>query len=164
MVHCVQGLDPYIIVFTSHIHTSTRSELNQICSTYYFAATLKWFITRRIGTRPQAINTLWLFIIIFEPQREILGSLLNTYVQNVKSCHWILNPFFVPFAVHFQVTMQARRRRGGRGGMCPPPHFLVDQLTLSQPGGTKYGHLITTGTPGLSDLPTALYHCSIKGN
>ena len=102
-----QCLDPYIIVFTSHIHTSTRSELNQICSTYYFAATLKWFITRRIGTRPQAINTLWLFIIIFEPQREILGSLLM-FFQNVKSCHWILNPFSVPFAVHFQVTMYAK--------------------------------------------------------
>ena len=25
-----------------------------------------------------------------------------------------------------------------------------------QPGGTDYAHLITTGTPGFSDLPTAL--------
>ena len=31
-----------------------------------------------------------------------------------------------------------------------------DQLTLFQPGGTDYAHLITTGTPGFSDLPTAL--------
>jgi hypothetical protein len=30
---------------------------------------------------------------------------------------------------------------------------LADQLT---PGGTYYAHLITTGTPGFSDLPTAL--------
>ena len=29
-------------------------------------------------------------------------------------------------------------------------------LTLFQPGGTDYVHLITTGTPGFSDLPTAL--------
>ena len=34
--------------------------------------------------------------------------------------------------------------------------ILVDQLTLFQPGGTDYAHLITTGTPGFSDLPMAL--------
>ena len=34
---------------------------------------------------------------------------------------------------------------------------LADQLTLFQPGGrADYAHLITTGTPGFSDLPTAL--------
>ena len=33
---------------------------------------------------------------------------------------------------------------------------LTVQLTLSQPGGTDYAHLITNGTPGFSDLPTAL--------
>ena len=35
--------------------------------------------------------------------------------------------------------------------------ILADQLTLFQPGGTDYAHLITTGTPGFSDLPTALH-------
>ena len=35
---------------------------------------------------------------------------------------------------------------------------LADQLTLFQPGGTDYAHLITTGTPGFSDLPTALMY------
>ena len=34
---------------------------------------------------------------------------------------------------------------------------LSDQLTLFQPGGTDYAHLITTGKPRFSDLPTALY-------
>ena len=34
--------------------------------------------------------------------------------------------------------------------------ILADQLTLFQPRGTDYAHLITTGTPGFSDLPTAL--------
>ena len=34
--------------------------------------------------------------------------------------------------------------------------ILADQLTLFQPGGTDYAHLITTGTPGFYDLPTAL--------
>ena len=34
--------------------------------------------------------------------------------------------------------------------------ILAGQLTLFQPGGTDYAHLITTGTPGFSNLPTAL--------
>ena len=34
--------------------------------------------------------------------------------------------------------------------------ILADQLTLFQPGGTDYAHLINTGTPRFSDLPTAL--------
>ena len=32
-----------------------------------------------------------------------------------------------------------------------------DQLTLFPPGGTDYTHLFTAGTPGFSDLPTALH-------
>ena len=38
-------------------------------------------------------------------------------------------------------------------------HILADHLTLSQPGGV--GRLClsnNTGTPGFSDLPTALYY------
>ena len=34
--------------------------------------------------------------------------------------------------------------------------ILADQLTLFQPGGRDYAPLITAGTPGFSDLPTAL--------
>ena len=34
--------------------------------------------------------------------------------------------------------------------------ILADQLNVSQPGGEDYAHHITTGTPGFSDLPTAL--------
>ena len=34
--------------------------------------------------------------------------------------------------------------------------ILANQLTLFQQGGTDHAQLITTGTPGLSDLPTAL--------
>ena len=40
--------------------------------------------------------------------------------------------------------------------------YLADQLTLFQPGGTDYAHLITTGTPRFSDLPTALVCASKK--
>ena len=40
--------------------------------------------------------------------------------------------------------------------------YLADQLTLFQLGGTDYTHLITTGTPGFSDLPTALVYMANK--
>ena len=39
--------------------------------------------------------------------------------------------------------------------------ILADQLTLFQTGGKYYAHLITTGTPGFSDLPTALTHAEM---
>ena len=32
------------------------------------------------------------------------------------------------------------QQAGGPGGHVPPPHFLKDQLTLSQPGGAHYPH------------------------
>ena len=35
---------------------------------------------------------------------------------------------------------------------------LADQLTLFEPGVTDFAQLITTGTPGFSDLPTALLY------
>ena len=34
--------------------------------------------------------------------------------------------------------------------------ILADQLILFEQGGTDYAHLIPTGTPGFSELPTAL--------
>ena len=43
-------------------------------------------------------------------------------------------------------------------------HILADQLTLFQPGGTDYAHLITTGTPGCLDLPMALVLNTINVN
>ena len=52
---------------------------------------------------------------------------------------------------------------GGR--LCPPTGLssLADQLTLFQPGGTDYAQPITTGTPGFSDLPTALHPLALLG-
>ena len=43
----------------------------------------------------------------------------------------------------------------GLSSLGVPGHtqILADQLTLFQPGGTDYAHLITTGTPRFSDLP-----------
>ena len=48
------------------------------------------------------------------------------------------------------------RGQGQEGPDPPPPKILADQLTLSQPGRADYAPHITTGTPGFSDLPTAL--------
>ena len=44
----------------------------------------------------------------------------------------------------------------GVPGVTRQPQILTDQVTLFQPGGADYSHHITTGTPGFSDLPTAL--------
>ena len=46
---------------------------------------------------------------------------------------------------------------GGAGGVTRPPHFLTDQLTLSQPGEAHYTHPVLC-SPVFSDLATALYH------
>ena len=40
--------------------------------------------------------------------------------------------------------------------VCHGTQILADQLTLFQPWGTNYAHLITTGTPGFSYLAKAL--------
>ena len=40
--------------------------------------------------------------------------------------------------------------------------ILADELTLFQPLGTDYAHLITTGTPGVLDLPTPLLQATLK--
>ena len=45
---------------------------------------------------------------------------------------------------------------GGQGVTCSPSQFLVNQLTLSQPGEAHYARHITTCHPGFSDLATAL--------
>ena len=50
----------------------------------------------------------------------------------------------------------------GVPGVPCPTQILADQLTLFQPGGTDYAHLITTGTPGFLDLPTALTCLYVK--
>ena len=46
---------------------------------------------------------------------------------------------------------------GGAGGAMPPPNFVRSVNPISN-RGTNYAHLTTTGTPGFSDLPTALYY------
>ena len=47
-------------------------------------------------------------------------------------------------------TYQARRKQGGRGARAP--HFLSDQLTLSQPGGAHYPHPVLRAPPDFQTL------------
>ena len=64
------------------------------------------------------------------------------------------------FAKHILHTMKLHSAGLSSLGVPGVPwhtQILADQLTLFQPGGTDYAHLITTGTPGFSDLPTALH-------
>ena len=49
------------------------------------------------------------------------------------------------------------------GGAMAPPDFVRSVNPIST-RGTDYAHLITTGTPGFSDLPTALQSLEILGN
>ena len=75
-------------------------------------------------------------------------------LHNTLSFHRILMQGFWTVAVDLLRAVGA----GGAGCAMPPsPQILADQLTLFQPGGTDYAHLIATGTPEFSDLPTALY-------
>ena len=48
-------------------------------------------------------------------------------------------------------TMSGPSQAGGPGGHVPP-HFLADQLTLSQPGGAHYPHTVVRATPDFQTL------------
>ena len=48
--------------------------------------------------------------------------------------------------------LQARRKWGGGRGGPVPPHFLADQLTLSQPGGAHYPHPVLRAPPDFQIL------------
>jgi hypothetical protein len=70
--------------------------------------------------------------------------------------------------MHFQGLLCTKKRKqskflkfrgvfpGGAGGAMAHPYFGRSVNPISTRGGTDYAHLITTGTPEFSDLPTAL--------
>ena len=64
-------------------------------------------------------------------------------------CHWRYASFHT-----YEITGLSSL---GVPGVPWHTQILADQLTLNQTaGGTDYAHLITTGTPGFSDLTTVL--------
>ena len=88
------------------------------------------------------------------------SSLCRYCAPHKKACQSASNPEPEPTAQHTQPHLRGVVP-GGAGGAMAPPDF-GKSVTLSQPGGTDYAHLFTTGTPGFSDLPTAL-HLSNRG-
>ena len=61
--------------------------------------------------------------------------------------HEYVNPFYTDIIYHIPGPSQA----GGPGGLVPP-HFLSDQLTLSQPGGAHYPHPVLRAPPDFQTL------------
>ena len=71
--------------------------------------------------------------------------------QNLIEIH------IVAFGVGFKCPCKIHliTQWGGEQAMVPPD-FGSSFNPISQPEGADYAHHITTGTPGFSDLPTAL--------
>ena len=61
----------------------------------------------------------------------------------------------VYFDYHYMSDTYSGLSSLGVPGVPWQTQYFADQLTLFQPGGTDYAHLITTGIPRFSDLPTA---------
>ena len=59
-------------------------------------------------------------------------------------------PFYKFTRQFFLGTLQACRKRGAGGPV--PPHFLTDQLTLSQPWGAHYPHPVLCALPDFQTL------------
>jgi hypothetical protein len=72
----------------------------------------------------------------------------------VKHVEFIHEPELSPIKSSVGSIAKKEKDPINNGPVAPP--VLANQLTLSQPGGADYAHHITTGTPGFSDLPTAL--------
>ena len=60
--------------------------------------------------------------------------------------------------------MQARRKRGGRGGGHVSSNFFADQLTLSQPGGAHSLHLVLRAPPYFQTLRRPCYVLVFSGS
>ena len=64
---------------------------------------------------------------------------------------------------HFEGGLSEPEGGGPRRGACAPPSsFLIDQFTLSQPGGQIMPTTLVSA-PGFSDFPTALTHWRRQG-
>ena len=70
----------------------------------------------------------------------------------VQMWHDYYKEYLISFeSKNFHVVQAQARRQGGLGGL-QPPQFLADQLTLSQPGGAHYPHLVLRAPPGFQTL------------
>ena len=67
-----------------------------------------------------------------------------------------------PANFRFEGNLQSGPSSLGVPGVPWHTQILADQLTLFQPGGTDYAHLITTGTPGFSDTCSDIVWYELK--
>ena len=80
-----------------------------------------------------------------------MGPKEQLYMTAEKSIHISDAKLNGKKSIYYRMYMQARRKWGGRGARAPP-HFLADQLTLSQPGGAHYPHPVARATPDFQTL------------
>ena len=100
-------------------------------------------------------NTFLRWCLIFDGSVLFLFTNYNNFLQFFwPKIYLLLYPSLGNLTTH--IAMLQGCRPWGCRECHGTPQILADQLTLFQPGGTDYAHLITTGTPGFSDLPTAL--------
>ena len=101
----------------------------------------------------------WFFMIYNNLFNEVYIMFCNFRFWKKSSCDYRKLENISPGCnLDFKVTPEICSGLSSLGVPGVPGHtqILADQLTLFQPGGTDYAHVITTGTPGFSDLPTAL--------
>ena len=63
-----------------------------------------------------------------------------------------LNSFFADISSFYVIIYYSGPSQVGGPGGPVPPHFLADQLTLSQPGGAHYPHLVLRAPPDFQTL------------
>ena len=95
----------------------------------------------------------------FTITRNETAMRISISFQNLEKCyvsHGLLKSPCVGVLVHLLWKKYAGLSSLSVPGVQWHTQYFADQLTPFQPEGTNYAHLITTGTPGFSDLPTAL--------
>ena len=85
------------------------------------------------------------------------NCLSNSNLSPINTVGWFVYRTPIISKPEMELNMTGLSQAGGPGGHVPP-HFLSDQLTLSQPRGG--GHIIPSQNyvppPGFSELATAL--------
>ena len=139
-----------------------RRKLIFIWSEFFF---LQKFKTLDFALQSQTVDFLKLYYYAVPTSCLLQRILLRNLVPNLLLhqstdtdfiYRFVLNLLFNfqtfnCFKLNFQGRLQSCRKRGGQGGTCPP-HFLADQLTLSQPGGAHYPHLVLRAPPDFQTL------------
>ena len=95
--------------------------------------------------------------IIRHPITKLTRSILHTlsldlgFRMTTQFFIYLFQPIFLAQRPRLDLNIQARRKRGAGGARAP--HFLADQLTLSQPGGgAHHPHPVLCALPDFQTL------------